>query len=238
VLSAVLIAVAALIYLATLSSSYRQCDSDRQQGYSQYGEPNFFEKSGTLIVCEGATIDANGELLTALGTLAVASFTLTLWLATIEQGRLTRESIGLARKTAQRELRAYVNLREGGINRGRQIEITFKNFGQTPAYQLSFWADAIELWRDEFPDFRPPEGAQNSDPVVLAPTGEFLAMPSIRDIKNPNRHRMTAGRPVIYAFGEVTYIDAFNKPRETKFFVFNQEGFGPFRTIGPYNSAT
>ena len=51
-----------------------------------------------FFVCEGAFIDENNGTLTALATIAIAAFTLTLWRATTEQGRLTRDAIELGTK--------------------------------------------------------------------------------------------------------------------------------------------
>lgn len=89
--------VSVLLSLATQSGSYKGCIVEREGNYRNNGKPNILEVTETFFVCGGVTGNANGELLTALGTLAVAAFTLTLWLTSKEQSALTRKSIDLAR---------------------------------------------------------------------------------------------------------------------------------------------
>jgi hypothetical protein len=79
-----------------LTPSYGDCARNQETYYTDYDKPQFFEIAHTFFICEGVSGDANGELLTALATIAVAAFTLTLWLTSAEQARLTRESISLA----------------------------------------------------------------------------------------------------------------------------------------------
>ena len=76
-------------WASTHSSSYEVCEQER---YSSGTETVAFNKEiAYFLVCEGVTIDSNGELLTALGTIAIAVFTLTLWLVTGHSVRLARE---------------------------------------------------------------------------------------------------------------------------------------------------
>lgn len=93
-----------LLYGATLSSSNRQCQSDRATRCAKYENPDFFEKSGTFFVCEGATIDANGELLTAIATIVMAIFTGTLWF-------VTNKSLNLARDEFNSTFRPHLTVR-------------------------------------------------------------------------------------------------------------------------------
>lgn len=84
------LAVFALI--GTLSPSYQKCVVDHLHE-TVASSPHI----PLFLLCEGAFIDENNGTLTALATIAIAGFTLTLWLATTEQGRLTRETLKLAR---------------------------------------------------------------------------------------------------------------------------------------------
>lgn len=85
-------AVAALsLFSATLSSSYRECSRSRNHYYTMYGQPDSSGKVGTLIVCAGVTAGSNSDFLTALATMAMAAFTLFLWLVTNKSVRLARE---------------------------------------------------------------------------------------------------------------------------------------------------
>ena len=101
-----------LVYLAlaaTLATSYQQCAADREGTNSRQEQPGPKDNAATFFVCEIATIDANSTLLTAVATVFIAAFTLTLWLATTDQGRLTREAIDDAKRSSERQLRAYVH---------------------------------------------------------------------------------------------------------------------------------
>jgi hypothetical protein len=96
--------LAALGLIGTFSSSYQKCTSDEERNHSQNKQSNLDENISSAIqipvfwLCEGKFIDENNGTLTALATIAIAAFTLTLWRATTEQGRLTREAIELGNR--------------------------------------------------------------------------------------------------------------------------------------------
>jgi len=108
-----ILCVVLLGFLGTLSSTFQQCDGGRSAGYSQKEQPNFREKTGTIIVCEGMTIDANGGLLTALATIAVAAFTLTLWLTSRRQAEIMEGT--LAQMKADAESRTIETVKQLNI---------------------------------------------------------------------------------------------------------------------------
>jgi len=85
------------IWTATLTPSYQQCADQYQSAYSNNKHYGSKQHAITFILCEGATIDANSALLTAVATIFVAGFTLTLWRATTEHSRLVGETLQLAR---------------------------------------------------------------------------------------------------------------------------------------------
>ena len=71
--------IGVLVGTSTLASSFRNCAAEHQEEYANSKQPDFYEKFGTFVVCEGVTIDDNGDLFTAIGTIAIAIFTFTLW---------------------------------------------------------------------------------------------------------------------------------------------------------------
>ena len=89
-----MLVLAAFALIGTLSPSYQKCASDHESNYGQNKQANLHETivSGVrvpvFLLCEGSFIDENNGTLTALATIAIAAFTLTLWRATTEQGRL------------------------------------------------------------------------------------------------------------------------------------------------------
>lgn len=141
---------------------------------------------------------------------------------------------GTSRESSEQQLRAYINLKEGGCN-NTEARITVKNFGQTPAYAMSFWADAIHCDPGVVPEFKPPEGATASAENVIAPSAKFLVMPDIRNGRTPG----STSRGDIFAFGAIRYRDVFDKKdRVTEFFLTASYPGGSFRTFGPHNTAT
>jgi hypothetical protein len=94
----ILCAAASFLGLAKLSPSYRQCDAEHKQSPRNQETANSQqERARRFIICEGAFFDANKEAVTAAATVAIAAFTLILWLATSRQARLTAETIALTR---------------------------------------------------------------------------------------------------------------------------------------------
>jgi hypothetical protein len=80
---ALVICIAGLFWLAKLSSSYRQCDSAYKQDAAYHEATNSQqERIRRFVICEGEFFDANKEAVTAAATVAIAAFTLILWLAT------------------------------------------------------------------------------------------------------------------------------------------------------------
>lgn len=81
------------------------------------------------------------EDVTAAGTVALAFLTLVLALGTFFLWLATRRLVKDSKKTAERQLRAYVFIEEGSIVLNQfgfwNIQITFRNFGKTPAYRHS-----------------------------------------------------------------------------------------------------
>jgi hypothetical protein len=99
VIAGFIFAAIGALWLAKLSPSYRECDGNRKRDPAFHASANSqAERARRLVICEGAFFDANKEAITALATIAIAGFTLTRWLATTEQGRLTSESIDLGNR--------------------------------------------------------------------------------------------------------------------------------------------
>ncbi len=124
-LSLILLAVSICVFLVTLSPSYQSCIANYKQSNGDNREQGFVENTAQLIVCEASSLNINTGAITALATIAVAAFTLTLWLVTNNQVRLAREEF-----TATHRPR----LRIRGIQKDRGgafIEIT--NVGESPA---------------------------------------------------------------------------------------------------------
>jgi hypothetical protein len=137
--------------------------------------------------------------------------------------------------TGQRELRAYVSvesalLRFYGPNR-YEAHVHFRNFGQTPAYDMEMWLHVTEpqAYPIKKVETRPIHQARAKS--ILAPGGKITLVESPAN-SAPNLPANFAtgydiGTPLktVFAYGELTYKDAFKQHRCTKYrFMFG----GPY----------
>jgi len=161
------------------------------------------------------------------GLLVVVGF-LQVWLlcgtlrTVRRQAGLLAEQISLMRDTAQRQLRAYVLVSAALLKFKRpdvpEAQIHFKNFGQTPAYEMDGW---IGMYIGDYP----PAGILPPAPYNLRKGKEPLApgRASIhiipRDPPIQIEYLRLLGTPqgTIYVYGEIRYKDAFNADRYLKY---------------------
>jgi hypothetical protein len=148
-----------LIWASTYSASNEACQAERHTGGND--RAGRAKEIAYFAVCEGVTIDVNGELITALGTLAIAAFTLTLWLTSKEQGRLTQASIKLARDEFVASHRAWMATPEprldGVISADRKIivELIIFNKGSHPAIGVNHHGMVMMVDRPENISYAP-----------------------------------------------------------------------------------
>ena len=143
----VFLIVSVMAWTATYSPSFQKC-------IGEHADPEGPEKAADrhnvvvrrsaaippFLLCEGAFIDKNNGTLTALATIAIAGFTLTLWRATTEQGRLTRDALKLARDefiaSHRPRLRVYAfEVSDLDLPHDRPVCVLFRaqNIGETAA---------------------------------------------------------------------------------------------------------
>jgi hypothetical protein len=134
-----------------------------------------------------------------------------------ESTEVSREQVRILQETSQKELRAYVGVSNAGIiPQGSEkftAQITFKNFGQTPAYDVHHW---IGAWPEEYPLKQPLEEMQsgpNDSKGVLHPGAE----PVIG--KEVDTYELLFLNPAkkLYIYGKITYKDAFGISRQTTY---------------------
>lgn len=97
-------AAACIEAIALFSSSYKTCVANEDGRQTREKEPGTLSSIGVLVRCEAVPLNENSGALTAVGTFIVALFTLTLWLASDKQGRLTEK---IAR-TSERQTEAAI----------------------------------------------------------------------------------------------------------------------------------
>jgi hypothetical protein len=179
------------------------------------------------------------------GALVVVVFLQWIWM--VRQEKWMRKNIEIAQKaadaakesaevaqttvktmedTAERQLRAYIHV-GGGKDKGPildapdgpEVWLLLKNTGQTPAYKVEHWIKAGILPYPLNSDLTGPDESAKMTKIVLPPgvemnlfwkTGTPLERAQIDAIRDGTECRL-------YVWGEVHYLDAFDKPRFTKF---------------------
>jgi hypothetical protein len=133
--------------------------------------------------------------------------------------KATEDAVELSRKTAQRQLRAYVGVQSIGFQPTQdafkiRVKLVIKNFGQTPAfnYQTDIRLTVID---SEFlialvphqPIFLE-KGGQ-----TLMPGGESIVIcesaPNVMHRAGPILNEIRSGKLTVVAAGKIFYIDAF-----------------------------
>jgi hypothetical protein len=167
-----------------------------------------------LTIALSAFVEEHSGAFTALATVAIAWFTLSLREST---DRLWDAS----ERHSERELRAYV-LVDGGqfdYSRARDMirgHIVVKNYGQTPAYNFSVFA-SVRIFEPDVPifDFTPLH-PERSALITLGPAAEsnidriVAAFPD--DFENVCQHERA-----IFMWGVITYRDAFGRDHREEF---------------------
>jgi hypothetical protein len=178
-----------------------------------------------------ASTDLRLVLLTgaaALGTIGLAIATILLW-------RATQRLVLDARENAERQLRAYLGVESSAINltSGGQPEagVTFKNYGNTPAYE--FTINAGLGMAASFEELPPPLPEQIPEARgVLSPGATAMHVRTAPVQIHPDHLTMLAdGRLTAFVYGEVTYVDAFKKRRVLKYRLMTRG------VVRPHNNA-
>ena len=198
------------------SSSFQTCiQQDQKQSANNHPEnyiSTFAAGANTYRDCLGEFVhDRKDEILVAF-TVILAFSTIFLWVA-------TRDLVESAERTAKRQLRAYVGVDEVSIKvveRDKKpfIYVRIKNYGQTPAYSLRYWADIIIA--PTFPDQSAFKDRTWCGESVLDPGSVFGIYSQKTDALLPDEAD-AIGRDTkrIYFMARIVYRDAFGKKRHT-----------------------
>jgi hypothetical protein len=151
----------------------------------------------------------------------VFTFVVITAMATATAAWYTRKESETAAENGRRQLRAYVfpdqaNLIWWGTAKPASAEIGIKNSGQTPAYRLS---TATAVIVGDFPlqgDLRVPPMPDNHT-VVPPNGGNALSVPMAQPLTADQLKAIQKGTQAIYAFGAISYVDAFGECRMTKY---------------------
>jgi hypothetical protein len=131
--------------------------------------------------------------------------------------------VAVTRDTAERQLRAYVMVESAVVKNIQEmgepsILVTIRNFGQTPAYDATFWFGPG--WDRYPPSVEPPPFPSEAHLVrhPIGPGGR-TEMNMILPMRLTARHitGLNDREVAIYATGQVRYQDVFDKSRMTEF---------------------
>jgi hypothetical protein len=174
------------------------------------------------------------EEIVAVGTLFIAAFTVILSFATGFLYFATRDLVEGADKNAEKQLRPYVFLSDAKISDAAgtpKIYIKIKNFGQTPAYGLSFWTEGA-LREYPITSKLVRSNSNHSALIDIGPTGSIETTVDWNGpIQDPDKAALIAKTKAIYVFGKITYRDTFGHDWSTEF-RFMEGGEFPFRPTG------
>jgi hypothetical protein len=198
-------------------------------GASENKHRNYWER----FVCY---VEARNKFFTAFGTLIIAAFTVCLAFATVFLYTATRNLVEGADETAEKQLRAYVFIKDGGIaitpdGVGFVFGVIYKNFGKTPAYQYSTWTGGGIYPVDDLPFPKEPKSlTERVNRSIVGPSAETPVVADSVALSPPDLQAIRNRTKAIFIWGGVDYVDAFDKPRH---FIFKMRMTGPESQIQP-----
>ena len=176
-----------------------------------------------LLLCEGSFIDENNGTLTALATIAIAAFTLTLWRATTEQGRLTTAALKLARDEFSATHRPRIRIKNLWLaapilpNMPIVVDLLFVNVGNARAIINNIGIDFNVLDVDaQLPGNLEPPSLPNI-PIRECGLGFTIRINGINSptpLDADNFRHIIAGNQSLCCFGAIEYLD--DGPEETR----------------------
>jgi hypothetical protein len=152
----------------------------------------------------------------------LAVSTIVLAVATIALAVFSLLQAVIMRRTARRQLRAYVFITTAEIgdiddSQNLHASVSIKNSGQTPAYDL-INRGAITIREARLRgDLWPEDKEASLSKTALGP-GEVLGKYfSARPLTTEERAAVRSGTHAIYVYGEILYKDAFRRRRHSRY---------------------
>jgi hypothetical protein len=189
----------------------------------------FWRQTGDFVETHNGAIAALAGIITAIATAFIGRFTFILKRST-DSLRESSDKLWDAserqlehlKESAERQLGAYIGVSEGRIvsyDWGNTFvaEITIKNTGQTPAYQVTHYISATSRDRGTIESFNMP--AKKPQKWVMAPSASWKLAQNIGPI---NVGTIQQGQREIFVWGHVDYFDVFDKPQWLEFRLRNE----------------
>lgn len=174
-----------------------------------------------------------------LGAAAVAQAIFAYWTVRAEtHARKSAEAasaaLGLARRTSELQLRAYVGLESAKFIKFDEkqilVEMEFINAGATPAQNIRM---RMDIWggesamRDDIVSITESRLVDHEFAGSLLP-GRISTVPLVLNgAKDHHFARFAAGELFIFAAVELRYVDIFGTPQKTRAIVWSEERPGP-----------
>jgi hypothetical protein len=159
--------------------------------------------------------------------IAIVLFTGVLTGVSLWQGWQIREDAKQATISEQRQQRAYLFLSRFGVVDKLGVrypdavgyQLTLKNSGLTPAYNVSVWKSIKVLPADAHNLVIYPEEEKKPDPRFIVGAGEDVGVPVAltQPLTSAEKQAITSGIAELYLYGVVQYDDAFGVRRRTTF---------------------
>lgn len=225
-LSALLLGLAAFVAVeAAFSPGFQDCIGGAQNPYNsnppEQHAPRFKPGSPTAFVeCTGGYVQSYGVAIGALGTLVIAAFTYTLWVATSRQAQLTRDAM-IADQRAFVFASGIGSYWERDAATGQycwRFRAGIKNSGRTPSKNLRIYCDC-EVRNSLLPAGHKFQDQPGHETTGLAPPGESVTGPvaprsPIPPITPQDIVDAQNGRKHIYLWGYAKYLDVFEGTQE------------------------
>lgn len=205
----------------TFSPAYKRCVSEEHAHQTAQEQQDPLSNVGIFFRCEAAPLDRHAGALTAIGTIAIAFFTLTLWAVTDNALRLARDEFNATHRP-----KIYVqtiSITERGETPGRYAGgdrikeeakpcegiITVANGGDSAAFLVQ-WQSVVYLQTsgnaftpplDLAPVQRPNPNAPGISPGVIESMKHFQVRPVDRDWQ---AYQQGAGHKIFF-IGRIIY---------------------------------
>jgi hypothetical protein len=210
------------------------CPKDTKKGQTEVCGPK--ERSEYLVPflldwfdAHNGTVNAIFSGFLAIFTAVLAIFTFKLFQVGRDQHDRLKETIDHAKDSSERQLRAYIlveatgleDLVDGGSPRAA---VTFRNVGQTPAYEVvchGRMAICPFPLQEDLPALNWSEVRRSKEPLgpTLKRSKTEVGFPVLGEV--PHLFGLRSGDWAIYVYGEIRYKDAFDKPHTTKYRFFS-----------------
>ena len=179
------------------------------------------QKHGTSFVVALSPRGCLGRFFTENRDDIIAAFAVILALSTIFLWFATRDLVAGAAAASKMRLRAYLGPSEMfitsvAVGERPVVQSTIRNFGQTPAYKVTYWAECkvLDQSGDRF-NRVPPEAGE----LTINPGREGITIRSrvAEPLTEEQMAKIRLGTAAIYFYGAIAYRDAFGRSRKTQF---------------------